>query len=111
MKPITIHAKNKEELDKLTSILEENNFKLHSRADNFSYLYKRVYGNWVAHLICLILAATFSALFIFGNLALFLYSFYKNSQYVFITTRLDDGENKLEFDKFSDIDLTRGSFS
>ncbi|AGN16328.1 hypothetical protein [Methanobrevibacter boviskoreani] len=111
MRPLTIHAKNKEELDKFTDLLEENNFKLHSYDDNFSFLYKRAYGNWVAHLICIILAATLTAWFLFGNLVLFLYAFYRNSQYVLITTKLENDGEKLDFDEFNEIDLDRGSFS
>ena len=111
MKPYTLHAKNKENMEELRELFIENGFKLNTEGDNFVFLFKRAYGNWVAHLIFIILACLVSALFIFVNLVIFLYYFYKKSQYVLITTKTTDNGEKIEFDKLEDVDLKRGKFS
>ncbi len=111
MKPYTLHAKNKKELEELRDLFIENGFKLNTEGDNFAFLFKRAYGNWIAHLIFIILACIISALFIFVNLVIFLYYFYKKSQYVLITTKLTNDGEKIEFDKLESIDLKKGKFS
>lgn len=111
MKPLTIHAKDKDDLKRLSNILLGHNFKLKAEGSNFAFFYKRVYGNWIYHLIFILLACFTSAWFLFGNLIIFLYSFYKKSQYILITTEVEDDGEKIDFDDFSLIDLNRKPFS
>lgn len=107
MKPLTIYAKNNDEMNKLSEILEEHDFKLKIDGSNFVFYYKRVYGNWLYHLIFILLGCFTTAWFFFGNLAIFLYSFYRKSQYILITTETTNDGKKLEFDDFDKIDLNR----
>lgn len=111
MKPLTIHAKDKDDLKRLSNILLEHKFKLKVDGPNFTFFYKRVYGNWIYHLIFILLACFTSAWFLFGNLIIFLYCFYKKSQYILITTEIEDNGKKIDFDDFSLIDFNRKSFS
>lgn len=111
MRSYSLYAKNNDELEDLKDLFLEHGFKLKTESDDFFFLFKKAYGNGLAHLIFLILALFVSALFIFGNLIIFLYYFYKKSQYVLITTRTTDNGEKIEFDKLENIDLNRGKFS
>lgn len=105
MKPKLYYAKNKD-IDPLVEKFLEKKYKIYSGDDNYVLLKKNNYGKLLYHAIPLLLALFTNYLFIFINLAYFLYSFFRKSDFILITSDKSDKEGKpLEFDDINDYDF------
>lgn len=99
-----LKANSNKEMDDISYELVLKKFKIIEKEKEFILMKKRRYGNILIHVISLILALSFSAIFIFVNVIYFTYSYLWASPHVLITTETkgDDGED-LKFNTMDEI--------
>lgn len=104
MKLFVLGANSSKEMENISLELAKSNFKIIEQDDNFMLMKKRRYGNYLIHAVSLILALSFSAIFILLNLVYFIYSYLWTSPHVLITTekKAEDGSD-LEFNTMDEI--------
>lgn len=105
MKPKMYYAKNNN-IDDLVQRFLDKKYKIYSEDNNFVLLKKNNYGKLLYHAIPLLLALFTNYLFIFVNLAYFIYSFFRKSDFILITSdKLDKEGNPLIFDDINHFDF------
>lgn len=97
-------ADNSNAMDKIAQELSQKKFKVRESGDEFILMRRMRVGNVLIHVISLILALYFSAIFLVINVAYFTYSYLWASPHVLITTeKVDDEGNPLEFNDMDEV--------
>lgn len=104
MELLILSADNSDELVEIAEELSQKKFKAIEKEENFILMRKRRYGNILIQVVCLILALSVSALFIFINVGYFTYSYLWASPHVLITTeKVAENGEKLEFSSMDEV--------
>ncbi len=99
-----LSADNSKAMDKIGDELSQKKFKTIEKDKEYILMRKRRFGNLLIHAVSLILALSFSAIFLIINVVYFTYSYLWASPHVLITTqKVDEDGNALEFSDMDEI--------
>lgn len=104
MELFILKADNSNGMEKIAEELSQKKFKAIERNDNFILMRRRRIGNVLIHVVSLILALSFSAIFLIINVVYFTYSYLWASPHVLITTETIGEDGKpLKFNELDEI--------